>query len=122
MSINFPTDFPELTGSTLHLREMTDVDIPAWFTRLSDPESSHLSGDLIPDSIDVCLEWLTGIREMYQSKESIRWAIEPLSLNESIGSIGIFDIDPIHGHGEIGSVIHRDYWSQGFVTEVRGGF
>ena len=54
----------------------------------------------------------------FAEKESIRWAIEPLSLDESIGSIGIFDIDPNHGHGEMGTVIHRDYWSQGFDTEA----
>ena len=118
MTLNFPTEFPALTGKTLRLREMTEIDIPAWFARLSDPESSHLSGDPIPESIDVCFEWLAGIREMYQSKKSIRWAIEPLLLNESIGSIGIFDIDPMLGHCEMGSVIHRDYWSQGFATEA----
>lgn len=97
---------------------MAEVDLPAWFARLSDPESSHLSGDPIPDSIEVCVEWLAGIREMYRSKESIRWVIEPLSVGESVGSIGIFDIDSNRQYAELGTVIHRDYWNQGLVTEA----
>lgn len=118
MSLKFPTKFPTLAGQALRLREMGEVDMPAWFARLSDPESSHLSGDPIPDSIDVCFEWLAGIREMYQSKESIRWVIEPTSVGESVGSIGVFDIDSDRQYGEMGTVIHRDYWNQGLVTQA----
>lgn len=47
-SLNFPERVPPLAAGSLTLREMTEEDVPAWFERASDPESSRLSGDPIP--------------------------------------------------------------------------
>ncbi len=117
-TINFPESFPTLETERLLLREMMESDVPAWFERLTDPESSHLSGDPMPDSPDICLQWLAGMRDMFRSQEGIRWAIEPIGRHASIGSIGLFDISPVQLTADMGTVIGRHDWNKGFVTEA----
>jgi ribosomal-protein-alanine N-acetyltransferase len=53
--MNFPQSVPGLPGDRVHLRELTEVDVPAWFERATDIESAALAGDPIPESIDIGL-------------------------------------------------------------------
>jgi [ribosomal protein S5]-alanine N-acetyltransferase len=52
-TLNFPNTVPDLFAETMHLRELTEDDIPAWFARAIDVESADLAGDPIPGSIEM---------------------------------------------------------------------
>lgn len=114
--IAFPESVPVLKGDHILLREMTEADVPAWFKRASDPESSSLSGDPIPESIDVIYGWLETNRQFFRDGTGLRWAIVPAAAEGSVGSIGFSKIDAADRTAELGAVIARAYWSQGIVT------
>ena len=114
--ISFPKSVPTLKADQILLREMTEVDVPAWFKRASDPESSSLSGDPVPESIDIIYTWLESHRQSFRDRKALRWAIVPAATEGSVGSIGLPKIDASERTAELGAVIARTYWSQGIVT------
>ena len=116
MPINFPRKVPKLNGDRVWLREMTEDDVPGWFARASNPASSSLSGDPIPDSIDTCFQWLALHRERFNNQEGIRWAIATIHQTESVGSIGLTIISKKDKVAEIGAVIAQSHWSKGIGT------
>lgn len=117
-TLYFPDEVPELLGDTVYLRELTESDVPAWFERASDPESSALSGDPIPESIDACFQWLQLHRERFSHRKGIRWAIVPKGLAESVGSIGLTITSNEDLIAELGAVIARAHWSKGLGTSA----
>lgn len=114
--MNFPQRIPELPGDRVHLRELTEDDVPAWFERATDIESAALAGDPVPESIDVCFQWLERHRARFRSQDGIRWAIVPKGMTRSVGSIGLNISSEEHGAAALGAVIGRAYWSKGFGT------
>jgi [ribosomal protein S5]-alanine N-acetyltransferase len=116
--IDFPDKVPELRGHSVCLRELTEDDVPAWFERASDLESSALSGDPIPESIDTCFEWLQLHRERFRDQKGLRWAIVPRGSAQSVGGIGLSIMSKEEGIGDLGAVIARAYWSKGIGTSA----
>lgn len=118
----FPATVPLLSGFGLTLREMTEADVPGWFVRASDPESSALSGDPIPENAEVCFAWLETHRRLFRERRGIRWAVVPDGATASIGSIGLSNLAPDVSTGvstgELGGVIARAYWRQGIGTRA----
>lgn len=109
----FPTTVPELACETLHLRALTEADIPAWFARATDAESADLAGDTIPASIDRGTAWLERHREQFRRQAAIRWAILPTGAGHSVGTIGLAITLPT---AELGLVIARTHWNRGLAT------
>lgn len=115
-SVNFPDAVPVLSGSSLHLREITEADIPAWFQRATDAEAADLAGDPIPDSIDLGVEWLQRQRDHFRDKTALRWAIVPTGSAVSVGTVGLA-LKPGEGpKAELGIVIARLSWGKGIGT------
>ena len=98
------------------LRELAGEDVPAWFERASDPVSSALSGDPIPKSIETCFQWLELHRARFEEQKGIRWAIVPIGLSASVGSIGLTVIPEAVRTAELGAVVARRHWYKGFGT------
>jgi [ribosomal protein S5]-alanine N-acetyltransferase len=115
-ALDFPDRVPELRGDSVTLRELSEDDVPAWFERASDPESSALSGDPVPQSIDICFEWLQLHRERFRDQKGIRWGIVATGSNASVGGIGLSITSREERVGELGAVIARAYWNRGIGT------
>ena len=100
----FPTVFPVLHSEGLTLRELTDIDLPAWFERLTDPEAAELAGDPIAESMEDVISGLEYHAIGFRFKESLRWAIVPDYIGESVGTIGFNSFDPANDSADIGIV------------------
>lgn len=116
--LDFPETVPELLGDAVRLRALAEEDVPAWFERASDPESSLLSGDPIPASIDEGLGWLQRHRERFRQQRGIRWAIVPQGSIESVGTIGLTITSREDRIAELGAVIGRACWGKGIGTSA----
>jgi ribosomal-protein-alanine N-acetyltransferase len=114
----FPTVFPVLNGEGITLRELTDVDLPAWFKRLTDPEAAELAGDPIAESMEDVISGLEYHAIGFRFKESIRWAIVPDDIGESVGTIGFNSFNPDHDSADIGYAIGRSHWNKGIATRA----
>jgi RimJ/RimL family protein N-acetyltransferase len=115
-TIRFPDAVPSLLGDVVCLRELTEEDVPAWFERASDPESSAQSGDPIPESVQEGVVWLEHHRERFRRQTGIRWAIVPKGSTESVGTIGLTIPSVGERAAELGIVIGRAHWNQGIGT------
>jgi ribosomal-protein-alanine N-acetyltransferase len=115
-TLRFPDAIPELRDDAVSLRELTEDDVPAWFERASDPLSSALSGDPIPDSVETCFQWLQLHRDRFRERTGIRWAIVAEGARNSIGSIGLTVTTNEARTAEIGAVIARAHWGKGIGT------
>lgn len=118
MSIHFPDAVPELVGDRVHLRELTEADVPAWYERACDAESAALAGDPIPESIEMGFQWLHRNRERFRQQAGIRWAIVPKGSTQSVGSIGLAITSVEERIAELGIVIARRYWGKGLGTSA----
>lgn len=117
-TISFPDDVPELFGNAVHLRELTEDDIPAWFSRATDAESADLAGDPIPESIETGITWLQRHRERFRQQTAIRWAIAMKGSSESVGTIGLTITSKEQRTAELGVVVARAHWSKGVATSA----
>jgi len=111
----FPERFPTLHGSGLELRALSEEDLPAWFARMMDEESARLAGDPVASSMAQVEEALEYHRGAFRQKAGIRWAIVPASPGNSIGSVGISGLDPEERTADLGAVLGRASWGQGFA-------
>jgi len=117
-TLRFPDAVPEFRGKTVFLREITEDDVPAWFERASDPESSMLAGDPIPESAQMGVSWLQHHRERFRQQTGIRWAIVPKGATDSVGTIGLTITSREERTAELGIVIGRASWGQGIATSA----
>ena len=117
-TLNFPDEVPGLIAEGVRLRELTEDDIPGWFARASDAESSALSGDPIPESIEMGVRWLQRHRERFRQQTGIRWAILANGSTESVGTIGLAITSKAERTAELGVVIARSHWGRGIATSA----
>lgn len=118
-TLNFPASVPDLLAESLHLCELTEADIPAWFARATDVESADLAGDSIPESIEMGAAWLQRHRDRFQQQTAIRWSIMPIvpkGATESAGTVGLIITSREHRTAEFGIVVGRAYWGNGIGT------
>lgn len=117
-TLHFPDAVPELLGDTVYLRELTEVDLPAWFARASDRESAAMAGDPVPESMAVGYRLLERNRERFREQTGIRWAIVPMGATDSVGSIGLSVTSKEARVAELGVVIGRAHWGRGIGTSA----
>jgi ribosomal-protein-alanine N-acetyltransferase len=72
LTLNVPHTVVGLFAESLHLREQTEAEIPAWFARATDVESADLAGDSIPESIELGAAWLQRHRDRFQQDTANR--------------------------------------------------
>ena len=113
---HFPESVPVLSSDALHLRELREDDIPAWFARATDVESADLAGDPVPESIDMGKHWLQRHRDRFDRKSAIRWAIVPAGSSASVGTVGLTLIARNPDAAELGIVVGRADWGKGIGT------
>jgi [ribosomal protein S5]-alanine N-acetyltransferase len=114
--LHFPDAVPDLCGDVVHLRELTEDNVPTWYERASDPESAALAGDPIPESPAMGFQWLERNRERFRQHAGIRWAIVPTGSTHSVGSIGLTVTSQEERTAELGVVIGRAHWGKGMGT------
>ena len=110
-------DFPVLETKRLRLREITDEDADAIFQYLSDEEViRYLEGNT--ENIEEARGYVSWCRETCKSKTDIRWGIELKDQRKLIGDCGLGHIDDPHRPTELGYMLAKAYWNQGYMTEA----
>lgn len=117
-ALRFPPEVPELFEESLHLRELTEQDIPAWFKRATDIESADLAGDPVPESIDAGGPWLHRQRDLFRQRAGIRWAIDSTAFPVSVGTVSLTITSEGQRTADLGMVLARACWGQGIGTAV----
>ncbi len=113
-----PDTVPVLGGEGLILRELTEADLHAWFSRRTDVEAAALAGELVATSMQDIVDSFEFHRGAFRAREGLRWAIVPEELGESVGTIGFGVFNPTDHSAQIGYVIDRAHWNRGITTRA----
>jgi len=101
----------------LRLREMTASDLDFVAAMLSHPEVMRFYPKLY--SRDEAAGWLERQIRRYEEHGHGLWLVEERGTGEPIGQVGL-SLQDVEGllEPEIGYLLHRPYWKQGFATEA----
>ena len=113
-------DACELETARLRLRSIRHEDAEAIFEYASDPlVTQHLpwrTHQTVQDTRD----YITSTLERQEWPDLAPWGIEHKIEGKLIGSCGFHHWSLEHARAEIGYVLARRYWGQGYMTEAVG--
>lgn len=112
------THFPTLTTHRLLLRQLQTSDAEAEFATCSDEETMQYIPALPHKTLADTIQHLKRMRERYEQRQDLIWAITLKGSERVIGTCGFYRIQAEHYNAEIGYRLHRDFWRQGIVSEA----
>jgi ribosomal-protein-alanine N-acetyltransferase len=108
----------EFDTERLHLRPLNIEDDKAMFAMLSDPESmEYWSGPPLTDIGEVRTTLKKDI-ESDATGSSMCWAVLSKDRQKVIGKCILFQFSQQNGRAEIGYMLNREFWRQGFMFEA----
>lgn len=117
LELNF-NPFPVLETERLILRQYTDNDAEALFSFRSNPQAMHFVPRPLHQSTEDALKMIAQITDNIVANTAIGWAVELKESGKVIGSVSFHRIEKEHHRGELGYMIHPDYWGKGLVPEA----
>ncbi|WP_019424117.1 GNAT family N-acetyltransferase [Paenibacillus sp. OSY-SE] len=109
---------PVLKTARTLLRKMTLHDAEDMFMYCADEEVSRFTTWPTHQRMADTYHFLEFVIQRYDRGEIAPWGIVDVENDRLIGTCGFVSWRPTHGRAEIGYVLSRDYWNQGYMTEV----
>lgn len=111
--------FPILETKRLLLRDINQEDAESIYQYLSDIDViQYLEGNT--DTLDEARGYISWCRDTYYKKTDIRWGIELKESKKLIGDCGFGHIDEPKRPTELGYMLSKEYWNQGYMSEALG--
>ena len=112
--------FPILTTDRLVLRELRHSDAERVFAMRSDPQVMQHVNRPLAKGIEDASALIDLINSMVAANDAVQWAITLKNKDVFIGLIGFWRIVKEHHYGELGYMLARDHWGNGFISEAIG--
>jgi RimJ/RimL family protein N-acetyltransferase len=109
---------PTLEAERVTLRPLRADDVYALFGFFSDPEVTRYWSRPPMTHLAQARTLLREIRERYRSGEGIQLGVERNSDGTLIGTCTLFHFHPQSRRAELGYVLGRPYWRQGYMHEA----
>ena len=117
--INIFRKLPTLETKRLTLRKITAEDAGDIVAFRSDPEvAKHLSWRIGSDEKQKMATMLSIIELMAEQGKPIYWVLELKATKKVIGYCGIIDWVKDQSNAVVTSILSRDYWRKGYMTEA----
>lgn len=111
-------NLPQLETTRLKLRRVKPSDAEAIFDYASRPDvTAHLTWPT-HKSLEDTYRFIQSLQYGYCEGTAADWGIIFKENERFIGTIGFAHASRIHGYGEVGYVLHPDFWGQGIVAEA----
>lgn len=108
-----------LETERLILRKFTEEDAPAVFQNwASDDEVTKYLTWPTHQSVENSLGYMRFLLDTYKEKNSYQWGIELKETGELFGNISVVKIEEEVDAVELGYVIGRRFWNNGYMTEA----
>jgi RimJ/RimL family protein N-acetyltransferase len=113
--------FPvSLHGPRLTLREFRDTDAAAIFSYASNPAvAQHVPWRTHADLTD-SVDFLQDVLAKAYASPRVTYALAVTIADQLIGTGRINIVNAQYRRGDVGYVLHPDWWSKGFGTETAG--
>ncbi|WP_054957307.1 GNAT family N-acetyltransferase [Paenibacillus dakarensis] len=100
------------------LRKLRREDEQDIFLYGSDDDVSMYTAWPTHKTIEDTRTYLSKVLNKYNNKAVAPWGIEDKNTGRLIGTAGFMAWNLSHSKAEIGYALSRDYWNQGYMTEV----
>lgn len=116
-TLDFPPVKLILETERLLLRESTDGDLDFLAAMLADPQVMRFYPKCY--SREEAAEWLERARQRYEQEGYAPWLVVLKATGEPIGRVGVSrQVAEGRELDEVGYMIHRPYWRQGYAFEA----
>jgi RimJ/RimL family protein N-acetyltransferase len=102
----------------LLLREISAADVDDFFRIYSDPEVMRYWSTPPLTDLSAASRLIMETAERFKQRELLKWAIALRETNQLIGCATIFRPDFTHRRAELGYLLARQHWRQGFMLEA----
>jgi len=109
-------EIPLLHGKRVHLRALEEGDVDAIFTLFSDPEAMRYWSFPAYTERAQAVEHLQRHTARIEDGSVVAWGIARNT--EVIGTIALHKLDFEQGRCELGYMLGRPYWGQGYASEA----
>jgi ribosomal-protein-alanine N-acetyltransferase len=118
LELNFQP-FPELKTNRLVLRELIDSDTEAiMYMRQDEAVMRYLDRPYMKD-MEQARAFVEVIKDLQGKNNAVQWIIAPReNPAEFMGFIGYWNITKEHYRAEIGYMLNKKYWQQGYMKEA----
>ena len=111
-------NLPILETERLRLRKLSMRDASDIFEYASDPEvAQHVTWEHHRNIAD-SMHFLRITTQQYEKGMPSSWGIVHKELGKLIGTIGYHILLPLHGYGEVGYALSKDFWNKGYISEA----
>lgn len=110
--------FPELESERLLFRAYDLVHAETLLFMRSHKDVSKYMDTEIPKHVKDSEKRIQEYHKSFKDKTGITWAIIDKASNKLIGDFGVWRIDRQNARGEIGYILHPDFWGKGFMKET----
>lgn len=110
--------FVPLSTPRLALVALSLEDAPAVFSYASDPEISRLVAWPRHENIGTSQRFLARSLVGYAQGGHYEWGLMRRTDQAFLGTCGFGELDVARGVGELGYVLAKPYWGQGYATEA----
>lgn len=112
------SEFPVLTTTRLHMRQLSVADSADIQRLFSDPRVLQYLNFAPFDTLDKAqglIQWLTSL---YDQQKGLQWALISRADGQFIGTSALHEWHRSDRHIELGYHILPEYWGQGYATEA----
>ncbi|WP_374016793.1 GNAT family N-acetyltransferase [Paenibacillus thiaminolyticus] len=111
-------ELPQIETDRTMLRKITEQDAHEIFAYCSDEEVCRYTTWYKHNSVEDALAFILKIMEEYRQGQIASWGIEDKSTGKLIGTGGFVYWNVTHSRAELAYAISRQYWNQGYMTEI----
>lgn len=107
-----------LSTQDLTLRFLSEADLPEIYNIFSHPEVMRYWGSAVWTDKSQAEQWLTYVKEGYQTGNYIQLGIERNKDKALIGTCTLFQFHRTNRRAEIGYLLARPYWGFGYMNQA----
>lgn len=109
---------PTISAERVHLRELSEKDVPALYTVFSHPEvMRYWSSPAMTDPAEA-RALLEEIRRYHREKKLFQWGLALRDDDRVIGTCTLVNADARNRRADIGYALDRGYWGRGLMKEA----
>ena len=113
-----PTILPILTGKRIELRTMGVDDAPVLLEIYGDPSVMRYTDERPFENVETVFVMLRSVQTLLGQGESLEWAVVPLGSETAIGTCGLHTFDRALRSAEVGCLLRRSAWGNGYMSEA----
>jgi [ribosomal protein S5]-alanine N-acetyltransferase len=109
---------PRISTPRLLLRLVRGDDLPALLRANGDPEVTRYLPYETWSGPDDAVAWYARTQGRLERGEALQFVLQRLADDAVVGTALLFNFDEAGGSGELGYLLAREHWGQGYMAEA----